>query len=569
MVDLPILFRFPPDMRSARRWISRICGRFCTSATALVVVAATIPAPATAQYPDTYMVGGGVLRMSFEPTYANWGLRFDSSGVAVPLGIDLSFDSTSSNFFPTMGAAEAAIWSIVGDTAPRLTAGGFQTQLDADVRRFPFNFRLGLSNKLTFTASIPVVTTRMQVDFSVDSTTPNVGWNQASELSGDASAAIPQIAGLLGQLEASAGALDAIVAGGGLDCPNGPECDAARDLASRARTLAGNLMSLTGVNATGELDTWLPPFAPLASSAIGEQLMAAIQSISLELENLGAPAVTGTLPLPTTAFDADSVGIQDIFSGTFGYNAHPLEFARYTKKLGDLEVGLRYGLLQRPTLRAVLSTTVRLPTGMRDAPDHYVDIGTGDKQMDVEAGLDVAIEPGSVVGIAFHGRYNLQLGDELVRRITSPYNPIAPAITERLVSRNLGDEITVAAFPTLRLSQSFRAYGSIQYFRKQSDAYSWPASDGPHLESWITPSHLETGTAMRSVSLGGGIHFRSSGRSSSLPAEAGIHYSAAYHGSGGFTPKTTSVSFYLRLFRRLFGGPPAESEVEADEVGRN
>ena len=71
---------------------------------------------------------------------------------------------------------------------------------------------------------------------------------------------------------------------------------------------------------------------------------------------------------------------------------------------------------------------------------------------------------------------------------------------------------------------------------------------------------------MQSISLGAGIHFRSTGREGlRLPVEAGVYYHAAYQGSGGFTPKTTGVSFYLRLFRRLFGGEPAEPEVEAEE----
>jgi hypothetical protein len=537
---------------------------------AFVAAAATIPGAAVAQYPDTYMLGKGVLRMSFEPSYMNWGERFDTSGVAVPLGSNLSFDSTTSTIFPSMSRVEALIWSETGDTSLGVKIGSGQFELDADVRRFPFNFRLGLHDRLTFTVSVPVVTTRMQVDFAHDTTGANGGWNQASPLSGQAASAIPQIVELLSQLESSASALEATINTGGFDCPNGPQCESARDLVSRARNLATSLTGITGVYADGQLMDLLPPFAPLGSSDAGNALVAKIQAISVEFQNLGAPSITGTLPLPSTIIDPDSSDIRAVLTEAgFGYEAQPLEFAKYRQKLGDIEIGLRYGLVQRPSIRAVLSTTVRLPTGTRDAPDHFVDIGTGDEQTDVEAGLDLALEPGSVVGIALSARYNLQLGDQLVRRITSPYNPIAPTWTESLVNRNLGDILAVAAYPTLRLNQAFRAYGAIHYYRKGSDAYSW-ADDGIHLESSITPGSLEIASSMSSVSVGAGIHFRSQGRDGlTLPAEAGVYYHAAYQGSGGFTPKTTGVTFYLRLFRRLFGGAPAEPEVEAEvPVGR-
>ena len=477
MVGLPLLFRFPPVMKHTKNQRSQRSLRLCSSAIiALLSIGAlgALPAPALAQYPDTYMLGGGVLRMSFEPDYMSWRYRFDTSGVAVPLGADFSFDSTSSNFYPTMSPAEVAIWSITGDSTLRMTAGAFDTQLHADVRRFPFNFRLGLLDRLTFTASIPVVTTRMQVAFAVDSTA-NVGWNQVSPISGWEASAVPQITGLLGQLEASAGALDALISSGGLDCPTGPQCESARSLVTRTRRLVTDLIALTGVDASGTVSEAMPPFAPLSTSTAGQALATAIQTISGEFQALGAPAITESLPLPSDAVPPDS--LQLVLSDTtlgFGYNAQPLEFAKYRQQLGDLELGLRVGILQSPSLRAVLSTTARLPTGTRDAPDHYVDIGTGDKQPDVETGLDIAFEPGSVVGLAVSARYNLQLSDQLVRRLAQPHSPIALAAAERTVSRDLGDVLTVAAYPTLRLNQSFRAYGAIHYYRKASDTYSGP-----------------------------------------------------------------------------------------------
>ncbi|MFC1639706.1 hypothetical protein ACFL3B_02965 [Gemmatimonadota bacterium] len=407
----------------------------------------------------------------------------------------------------------------------------------------------------------------MHVDLAVDSSA-NVGWNQATSVSGSAASAVSQIMALLGQLEASAAALEAVVSSGGLDCPNGSQCDRARALITRARAFVSDLIALTGVDAAGNSATILPPFAPLSMSDAGTALDDAIRRISQEFQDLGAPAVAGGLPLPGLAINPDSGDIQTVLTETtagFGYDAQPLAFSKLRNSLGDLELGLRFGVLQRTAFRAVVSTTVRLPTGTRDVPDHYVDIGSGDKQTDVEIGLDAAFEPGSVVGLAVAARYNLQLGDQLVRRLAPTHQPIALAATEQVVTRNLGDVISVAAFPTLRLNQAFRAYGAIQYYRKGSDTYTGSDYTPPGLAS-LSASDLGFETAMSSVSIGAGIHFRSRGRDGlSLPAEAGIHYFAAYQGSGGFTPKMSGVTFYLRLFRRLFGGGDAEPEVEPEE----
>ena len=71
---------------------------------------------------------------------------------------------------------------------------------------------------------------------------------------------------------------------------------------------------------------------------------------------------------------------------------------------------------------------------------------------------------------------------------------------------------------------------------------------------------------MRALSFGAGIAYRadmtSTGRT--LPIEAGLNYRSAFSGSGGQTPKASSMQLYLRLFYRLFGGEP---EVVSGEQG--
>jgi hypothetical protein len=106
------------------------------------------------------------------------------------------------------------------------------------------------------------------------------------------------------------------------------------------------------------------------------------------------------------------------------------------------------------------------------------------------------------------------------------------------------------------LSPAFSVFGSAMYYRKGSDAYGGPA--GAEI--------LSSETVMETLSFGGGIAYRaaSNQRTATLPIEAGLNYHAAFSGSGGFTPKTSGLNLYLRLYYRLFGPrPQAEPQPPA------
>lgn len=524
-------------------------GRVGAALAGLSTAAATARAQVAPPYPDARLVPRGALRVSFEPLFTNFNTRFGPDGEEEPLGLDFSADSAGVRLFPTASPAELAVRSIFGDSSYAMSAGRFQTTLDADIRRLPFNISFGLTERLTLLVSVPIVTTRMQAGFVVDSTAANAGLNQAAALAANAGAA-GQIQLLLTQLEAGAVSVDAQIAAGAFGCPTSAMCDEARDLVARARQLKTDLIALTGLMESGAATAQLPPFAPLATSSAGLALLSAIQNLSAELQSFGAGGVTATLPLPVRRLTAADVTA--ILANTeFGYEASPIAFIKHTQKLGDLEVGLRLGLAASPAFRATLTGTVRLPTGMRDRPTNFIDLGTGDRQTDVAGGLEAVWEPGSVVSLGVAGSYTLQLADQLPRRVTAPERPIAPRATEFLMRRDLGDVVTVSVFPALRLSPSFLAYFSGHYVSKAADRFELPPDAPPGVT--VDPADLERETAMTTLSFGGGIYFRPPG-TDRLPVEAGVDYRAAFRGDGGLTPTARTLSFYARLFYRIVGG---------------
>ncbi len=547
MVKLSSAFRLLRLMIGISRcsWITR-AGKLA----AYIVLATSSAGSAHAQYLDARLIPRGALRIDFSPHYTNYNLRFSfgtpgiADGTAEPLGTDLTVDTAGSNIFPTFSGAENAIRSLTGDAAYRLNVGKFLTIRDADVRHFPFGFALGLSQRLTVRLNIPIVTTRSQVTFTSDTTDANVGWNLANENYGDATTAA-DAAALISQLSAAISEIEAMIAAGNFGCPTGPGCDQARSIVTRATTLLGNLFALTGLGAGAEAVA----FAPLATSTAGAAVLAEIAAVALNLQALGASPVTATLPLPTGRLSADD--INNVLLAGPDFAALPIGFNRQTK-FGDIEIGARFGLLMNATTRAVLTTTVRLPTGRPSSADNFVDIGTGDGQTDVELGIEAAFEPGNSIGVSFGASYTLQLAHTLNRRVTTPDAPLVPVSHRFLVKRDLGNVIRFSAYPTIRLSSAFRVFGSVHYFRKGRDSFSYPGSSPAGA---LDLAVLEVETEMRALSYGGGIAYRSdqTSRGRTLPIEAGLNYRAAFSGSGGLTPKTNSMQLYLRLFFQAFG----------------
>ena len=86
-----------------------------------------------------------------------WENRFDADGTLERIDVDFTSDSAGADFFPSLAPVQLAVRNIIGDSMYRTNAGAFTTVLDSDVRRFPFNFQYGLTDRITLTASIPLL----------------------------------------------------------------------------------------------------------------------------------------------------------------------------------------------------------------------------------------------------------------------------------------------------------------------------------------------------------------------------------------------------------------------------
>lgn len=490
-----------------------------------------------AQIPDARLLPRGTLRWSFTPWWNSWDRVLDTTGTQRLLRGFVSSDSAGADLFSTLTPAETAVRGIIGDNTYRLTLGALKTTLDADVRRFPLEFAVGLGRRVTVTGTFPLVTTRANSDLTLDSTKGNAGWNQFASQSGSPTGP-SQVASLLGQLGTAATQLAQRIAAGTATC-----AQPAQTVLSRTQSLRGNLATLAG---SGTLV--LPPAAPTLGSPAGAAIVSAVSSLWQDLATCGVTGINSSvnMPLPARRFSGGDVQTMLTAPG-LGYEGSEFEYTKLTG-LGDAELGIRIGIVQAAHARVVVFGTARLPTGLRDKPENFIDLAPGDRQVDVTGGFEAALEPGSTVSLSLAGSFTRQFPDELDRRIAPPDQIINPAPVAR-VRRDLGDQFFLSAFPGIRLNDAFRVYGGGTYYRKGEDRYTGA----------INAEVLDTRTAMETMSFGGGIQYRSVGGTRQLPVEAGLTYSAVYTGSGGLTPKATTLTMYLRFYYRLWGGGgPAE-----------
>ncbi|MBI3981560.1 MAG: hypothetical protein HY337_01520 [Gemmatimonadetes bacterium] len=486
-------------------------------------------------FADARVLPRGVLRIAFAPSYASYDSRFAAAGTVEPLGADLTADTAGSNVLWSLGSAEQAVRRIMGDSTYRMTLGSLRTQLDADVRRIPLDVAFGITDRLTLTARVSLVKTRMQAVVTLDSTQGNVGWSQLTSQANNAAAAA-QITTLVSQLGTAVQSLENQINGGGYGCPSGPSCAPAMAALARARALLDGLTTLTDA---------AMPVAPLGTSAAGTAVRAEVTAVIAQLQSLGLGPFTGSLALPgktLTATDFQTL----LGAPAFGYDLRPIETTDISR-IGDTEVGLRFGLIQRPAVRLVLHAAARLPTASRDSIDHVVDLGTGDRQLDAELGLEASLE-GEALGLSAGAVFTRQFADNLTLRPLAA-RPLMPATFNGPYRRDLGDVVQLSAYPSIRLNPAFRVYALAHYYRKSGDTYEYAGPQTPEV-----PATTQT-EAASALNLGGGIHYRAERAGAEevrLPVEAGLSYQAAYRGEAGTTPKSTMLNLYLRLYYQIF-----------------
>jgi hypothetical protein len=480
-------------------------------------------------------------------SFAAWDQRF-RSGTTENAAQDFVRDQVGSEFFPALAASEALLSQVTGLANARFNLGRTTATQFVTRGTTAIGMAYGLTSRLTLFGMVPIVRVEVRSTLAQDSTGANSGFNPADPVFGDP-AGRAQTAQFFARFDAAMTELSTNLTGGAYDGDPAAKQLAQETLAD-GTALRNDLFALM-------LGTEASPFLPVQASAIGAALLGNVNALQETLEgSLGITGFTETPALPNQRLGND--GFADFVNNPDGPVAGSLETPTIAA-LGDIEVGAAYAIvdqLDRPGARSGIRIAaqglLRLRTSTRPRAGGFFDVGTGDRQPDLQLGLAADGLYGRF-GARVSAGYNLQLAGKANQRISTPTQPIAYANTLAGLENNLGDELMVGITPFFRLAPTFGLVAGVSHTRKGKDTWSLlPGQDSipgapPELLGLDSEASWTTARAGLSFSSPLGV---AQGKPR-LPLDAGLMWEGVIASSGGRTPKASSLRFLLRLYGRF------------------
>lgn len=512
--------------------------------------------------------GPGVLRVMVPPVWWRWDQRFGrgtagrADGQLEPIGLDFVADSFGTSQLPFLGPAETALRSVTGLPSFTMDIGRTQLALNANVRTLPIALTLGVTRRLSVGVLVPLVRSRVEAFFRLDTTAAGLGNVGVNPGLSDPTA----YAGFLRQVDTVLAALRAQAAGG----PATLKAQAQATLDQYAGLLCGLYGVAAGAPAgggsscAGSTTATGSPFLPLAGSEPGDSIAARLSSAEIAYAQLATqyaaqgvtlPVFDAAFALPSAAVTRDGFerfltdSVEGVDGDTIGQVLHT--------RLGDVQLGATYAFAERAGWRGLVNVTVRLPTGMIDSDRNFIDVGTGQHQLGVEVGTrnDFALGTGFRVVAAV--RVGGTKADELWRRVSPPWLPIAPLSSRALVRRATGAYVGADLTPTWRVDDAFSIGVRYAFFDQAATHYTYvdPADSA---RVGLGAGVLDQETATRWMRIGAAVTFstleRFAAGRASLPYSLTVGYQNTFWGRGGLTPQASLVYITLATYFRLFGG---------------
>jgi hypothetical protein len=488
----------------------------------------------------------GLIRLDFGGRFDNWDQRY-IDGVKQDAGSDFTFNPFDGRFLASLDSALAALKRVTGVQALTLSLGRTSASRLLNVGTGSIGAAYGITSRLSIFGTVPIVRIRVQNRFDIDTVGATAGLNPANPDFGTASG-LTQTDGFLSELQAALTSISAKLANGTFDN------DAAR------KTLAQQILS-SGTPLNASLKDFLKTvaFLPVTGSAAAGALTAPIESLRTSIETLAEQGVTLSSSPALPGRGPTSSEFEEFATNPAG----PLQARTFApgilQYIGDIEVGTAFTWLDhRPkqggfAIRSVVVGTVRLRTGQLDRPDDYFDVGTGDRQPDVQGDLVTDVATGRL-GARLTARYVRQLPGRQERRISPPDRPLAPASTLAAVEWNPGDILEGSVEPFLRIAPTLALSAGVRYWSKGADTYTYLRNQPP-IEG-TSPDVLAIGSKQNATAMYAGLNFSHDGvrrdGTRGLPMDAWLRWEMIASSSAGRVPATQSVSFMLRLYRKGF-----------------
>ncbi len=531
---------------------------------------------------DALTLPRGVVRVRVLTSLVNFSERFGKNtpgradGSAEPLGVDITLDTVGLRQFPSLAPVQAGLRSLTGITNFNLSLGKTVVVSQARVQTTPLVLEMGLTNRISIGAIVPIVSARNEITLSVNPTgrEGNVSFNPVR--SGDATAA-QNNATLVAQLDGARTQLTTLIA----TCTANPSASAlcpaviasGPGLATGTGAFSQGITQLYGTSAsTGA------PFVPYAGTGADSAIRLRLTTLRSAYQQFGITAIAATTVGPARGVAITPDGAQRILTDSaFGILAAPLR--TFTRQgLGDVEIAMKFRAFDSfgvgndtarfnprgVNFRQSFTGLFRLGTGTIESPDNFVDLSTGNGQNDVEVRSLSDLIIGRRFFTTFAARYVVQLADQQVLRINDqPDLELAALYRRRLVERDLGDQIEFEITPRFMFNDFF-SVGAQYFFRskaedKYSGTFAVPQSESG-LPSAITldASTLNQESSATEQRFGLGVSFSTTAAfargKAKFPVEVQYFNSRSILGSGGEVPKLSIHQLQVRVYGRLFGG---------------
>lgn len=556
--------RMPAATYASGRPPTRPAARAARRPWSLLLLAAAVgcvfgPSPLRAQTLgsqtlEDLLVPRGHLRLGFAPSFTSWDSRFgvrDEGGALVEstelLGSDLT-DPLGTSLFPGVAALEEQISQLTG-SAWVGTLGSAQGAVTQNVTRLEFGGHVGVFDWLTVGAMLPWVKTRTAIDVAFD---PAADADLGVNPSATNNAAVSLY---LQRLESASQSTAARAQAACADAPGTPGCVSAQALADRVAAFTSS-----------SVDAYFSsPFFPLQGSPIAGALTAAAAALEAELEAAGLSRI-GTPAFSSRPVDGETFA-QLPSGSSSGLQGSPLETIDRLWAAGDVELSAAVRLLEgeardsaaaepRLAWSLVGQGLVRLGTGEVDDPDTFLDVGTGDGQMDVEGLLLGKLRVGRRIGLRAGARYGVQGARTLIRRVAAPEAVLAPFTSRRAVRWSPASYLEVAVSPRWHVSDVLALAADYRLFTKGEDRYELLGATGDGSDPDPALLARETEVTVHEVALG--LRYNTLGPrgdgGAGRPLELSVRLVHAAAGAGGQTPRTTRGELGIRIFRRFWGG---------------
>jgi hypothetical protein len=555
----------------------RLSALTCAMLTALVAGGtAALAQPVRGVGDDALTAPKGKLWLQFGTSIGDARERYGITGARERLGAPFSLDSIGISQFPGLTPLQTALRTLTRDAGFSVSLGRSLFSSTSRVQTTPVSMEFGISKRLSLGIVVPIVATRNEAILNLNGSGARGNLSYNPLRSADSAAATTAAAAnalLVSQLTASRQQLTALIASCSSSPGSNSRCPA---ILSTGGTLNSNAAAFADAvtQVYGTQRGRGAAFVPFVGSAADSAVLRSVSALRTQYDSLGITALAQTT-LPSRATSSlTRDGLQNsLADSTLGVYAAPFGTVRKLS-VGDIEVGAKYRVFDSfaaspdtarflpvgTNLRQSLAAVVRLGTGKADESGNFFDVATGDGQTDVELRSFTDVMYGKHFFGTVVARYTLQLPDELNRRITESPSQVFPArYRDRLVSRNLGDQIQIELTPRWTLSDFF-SFGAQYVFRKKlSDAYAGtftvPVSESGlsapltldaatlNLQSGATEQRFGWGLSFSTVA----AHARGKAK---LPLDIQYFNTRTLSGSGGIVPITIVHQIQVRMYPR-------------------